>query len=130
MTGNRARIPTHLPRDLSEVDVFCGVGETLEASDLLGAQEGDGGQGDVCVLKVLLDLLAVLWHRQKITSGVGGASSMCGYGEKTQELGLSVTLTFVTLSSSFRFTTSYRRIVVHRGLFFSQPLWTRNVHMK
>lgn len=120
--GTLLGIPTHLPRDLGEIDIFCDVGETLEASHLRGGQEGECGQSDVCVLKVLLDLLAVLWQRKKIKLHIGGASSIRGCHEKTLGFCLSATLTFVTFSSSSRFTTSYRWIVFHRGLSSSQLL--------
>lgn len=66
-------IPTHLLRDLGEVDVFGGVGDAPEASYILGAQEGDGGQGDVRLLKVLLDLLVVLRQIEKVKRRIGGA---------------------------------------------------------
>lgn len=75
---NHAQIPAHLLRDFNEIDIFCGVGETLEASYLLGVQEGDVGQSDVCVFEVLLDLLAVLWQRKKIKLLIGSALSMYG----------------------------------------------------
>lgn len=46
--------------DRSEVNIFSCCGETSELVFIFRAQESDGGQSDVCFLKVLLDLLCIL----------------------------------------------------------------------
>lgn len=50
----------HLLRDRSEVNICRPVGEVAELLFNFRAQESDGGQSDVFILKELLDLLCVL----------------------------------------------------------------------
>lgn len=46
--------------DCSNVKILSCGGETSELVFIFRAQESDGGQSDVCILKVLLDLLCML----------------------------------------------------------------------
>lgn len=51
---------THLLRESGGVKLLSRGGEAAELLFRFRAQESDGGQSDVCVLKVLLDLVRVL----------------------------------------------------------------------
>lgn len=121
--------------DSSGVEVFSGGGEAAELFFDVRAQESDGGQSDVCVIEVHLDLIRVL----RGTNGEGGGKETGitsdevrldegeqysqTYDEYKGIVGVAVrTLTLDTLSRSSRFMTSYKWSVVHRGWFCSQSL--------
>lgn len=121
--------------DSSGVEVLSGGGEAAELFFDVRAQESDGGQSDVCVIEVHLDLIRVL----RGTDGEGGGKETSitsdevrldegeqysqTYDEYKGIVGVTVrTLTLDTLSRSSRFMTSYKWSVVHRGWFCSQSL--------
>lgn len=121
--------------DSSGVEVLSGGGEAAELFFDVRAQESDGGQSDVCVIEVHLDLIRVL----RGTDGEGGGKETGitsdevrldegeqysqTYDEYKGIVGVTVrTLTLDTLSRSSRFMTSYKWSVVHRGWFCSQSL--------
>lgn len=120
--------------DGSEVHVFQFVSKTLKLFFIFRAQDRDGGQSDVCFIKVILDLLCILC----VTIREGGgreniAANEAWVNEDKQfqhmfnghedMLGLNGrTLTLDTFSSSSRFTISCRWNVVHRGWFSLQSL--------
>lgn len=121
--------------DSSGVEVLSGGGEAAELFFDGRAQESDGGQSDVCVIEVHLDLIRVL----RGTDGEGGGKETGitsdevrldegeqysqTYDEYKGIVGVTVrTLTLDTLSRSSRFMTSYKWSVVHRGWFCSQSL--------
>lgn len=121
--------------DSSGVEVLSGGGEAAELFFDVRAQESDGGQSDVCVIEVHLDLIRVLGG----TDGEGGGKETGitsdevrldegeqysqTYDEYKGIVGVTVrTLTLDTLSRSSRFMTSYKWSVVHRGWFCSQSL--------
>lgn len=121
--------------DSGGVEVFSGGGEAAELFFDIRAQESDGGQSDVCVIEVHLDLIRVLCvtdgDRGGKKTGITnfdvrldeGKQYSHRYDEYEGTVGVTVrTLTLDTLSRSSRLMTSYKRSVVHRGWFCSQSL--------
>lgn len=122
--------------DGSEVHTIQFVSKTFQLFFIFRAQDRDGGQSDVCFIKVILDLLCILC----VTIREGGgreniAANEVWVNEDKQfqhmfnghedMLGLNGrTLTLDTFSSSSRSTISCRWNVVHRGWFSLQSLQT------
>lgn len=120
----------------SKVKILSCMGKTCEQLFIFGTQDSDGGQSDLYIIKVLLDLLCILC----VTDRGGGKRrkmlQMMRYTRVKKKkfnifnayqviLGLKAgMLTSDTFSSSSRFMISNKWSVVHSGWFSSQLLET------